>query len=68
MYSELYLQNHNNITIYWLSTFRINLQSMGDMIIITGENVNVINLDNVKVIIRLTETRGRKGKEVEGRV
>lgn len=41
---------------------------MGDMIIITGENVNVINLDNVKVIIRLTETRGRKGKEVEGRV
>lgn len=32
------------------------------------EYVNVINLDKVKVITHLTETRGRRGKEVEGRV
>lgn len=40
---------------------------MGDVIIVTKGNVNAINLDDVKVVIHLTETGGGSGKRYKAR-
>lgn len=41
---------------------------MGDVFKVIEENVNTINLDNVEVIIHLTENVSRRGEEVEGSI